>query len=252
VLGVSPFAMVFAHVHIAAVGWALMMVIGVAYRLLPMILPAKPPVGGSVAASGVLIEIGLCVLVAGFLWNAAWLAAGALVIALGLAAFVRNVRRMFAHRLPRPPALPARDWSTWQVHASLIWLAVALGLGLWLAVRSDAVANRQAAWTYGVAGLLGGLAQIVAGMQGRLVPLYAYYRAMAANGGAPPSRPANALPSEAFAGAIFACWLAGVPLLAWGLSRDSPQWIMFGSATLVAGVGTGGWYLGYLLRRART
>jgi hypothetical protein len=252
VRGQSPFSMVFAHLHIAAIGWALMMVVGVAYRLLPMILPAKPPAGGALAVSGVLIEIGLWVLVAGFLWDDRWLIPGALVIAAGVGAVVRNVRRMFGHRLPRPPALPARDWSTWQVHASLIWLAVALGLGLWLARHPDAVAHSRPAWVYGVAGLLGGLAQIVTGMQGRLVPLYAYYRAMAARDGAPPERSANALPSERFAGAIFSCWLVGVPSLAWGLSHEAPPWITFGSATLLGGVAIGAWYLGYLARRART
>ena len=36
-------ANVFVHAHLAALGWATMMVIGVAYRLLPMILPAAMP-----------------------------------------------------------------------------------------------------------------------------------------------------------------------------------------------------------------
>jgi cbb3-type cytochrome oxidase subunit 1 len=36
-------ANVFAHAHLAALGWATMMVVGVAYRLLPMILPAAMP-----------------------------------------------------------------------------------------------------------------------------------------------------------------------------------------------------------------
>ena len=38
-------ANVFAHAHLAALGWATMMVVGVAYRLLPMILPAAMPSG---------------------------------------------------------------------------------------------------------------------------------------------------------------------------------------------------------------
>ncbi len=32
---------VFAHAHVAAIGWATMMVVGVAYRLLPMVLPPR-------------------------------------------------------------------------------------------------------------------------------------------------------------------------------------------------------------------
>ena len=39
---------VFAHAHLAAVGWALMMVVGVSYRMLPMVLPSAIPEGKSV------------------------------------------------------------------------------------------------------------------------------------------------------------------------------------------------------------
>ena len=38
-------ANVFAHAHLAGIGWASMMVVGVAYRLLPMVLPAAMPHG---------------------------------------------------------------------------------------------------------------------------------------------------------------------------------------------------------------
>lgn len=38
-----PMSAAFAHVHLAAVGWAMMMVVGLSYRLIPMILPAAMP-----------------------------------------------------------------------------------------------------------------------------------------------------------------------------------------------------------------
>jgi cbb3-type cytochrome oxidase subunit 1 len=34
-------ANVFAYAHLAAVGWVSLMVVGVAYRLLPMVLPSE-------------------------------------------------------------------------------------------------------------------------------------------------------------------------------------------------------------------
>ena len=52
-------ANVFAHAHLAALGWATMMVIGVAYRLLPMILPAAMPGGPRLWLSAVLLQIGV-------------------------------------------------------------------------------------------------------------------------------------------------------------------------------------------------
>jgi hypothetical protein len=59
---VSPLALLFGHIHLAAVGWATMMVVGLAYRLIPMMLPAAIPTGRALAVSAILIEAGLAVL----------------------------------------------------------------------------------------------------------------------------------------------------------------------------------------------
>jgi hypothetical protein len=167
-----------------------------------------------------------------------------------LVSFVAQIRRTVRHRLPRPPALPRRDWSTWQAHASFVWLLVAAALGAALSVGVSDEHRLTTMWSYGVAGLVGFLAQIVAGMQGRLVPLYAWYRAFAARG-APPERAANALPSSGFAATIFACWTVGVPMLAWGLPRQHALLIRLGAISLSAGVGVGAVYLVHMLRAAR-
>lgn len=55
-------ANVFAHAHLAAIGWASMMVVGVAYRLLPMVLPAAMPSGPRLWISAVLLEAGVTAL----------------------------------------------------------------------------------------------------------------------------------------------------------------------------------------------
>jgi hypothetical protein len=248
-LGISPLAAMFAHAHLAAVGWAAMMVVGLSYRLIPMILPAAMPTGRSLAASAVLLEVGLVVLTVALLSGAERVWIGALLIVSGLVSFIAQIRRTVRHRLPRPPALPRRDWSTWQAHASFVWLLVAAGLGVALSVGVPDEQRLTTMWIYGVAGLVGFLAQIVAGMQGRLVPLYAWYRAFAARG-APPDRAANALPSSAFAGTIFACWTLGVPLLAWGLPTQNHALIRLAALSLSAGVGIGAAYLLHILRAA--
>ena len=250
--GLSPVSAAFAHAHLAAIGWALMMVVGIAYRLLPMILPAKAPSGRGLAVSAILMEIGLGALMCGFLLNDTWLIAGGLVVTAGLVSFVRNVRGMLAHRLPRPPALPRRDWSTWQVHGALLFLAGSVMTGLALTVMPGSPTQIALAWVYGVAGLLGGLSQMVVGMQGRLVPLYAYYRAMAALGGAPPAQAANALPSTRFAKPIFLLWASGVPWLAYGLASSHPVSIRFASIVLLTGTLTSAMYLQHLMRKALT
>ena len=250
-VGVSPLASVFAHAQLAAIGWALMMVVGLAYRLLPMILPAKPPTERGLATSAVLIEAGLLLLVTNLITGGAWLPAAAVVITLGLASFVRNVRQVVAHRLPRPPALPQRDWSAWQVHGAFLALAVATVLGLVLTILPVGSTQVTLAWIYGVAGLVGGLAQIVIGMQGRLVPMYAYYRAMAARGGTPPGRSVHALVSIPYARAQFLTWTAGVPWLAAGLSTRHLVSIRASALVLLAAVVIGAAYMHHMMRTAR-
>ncbi len=60
-------ANVFAHAHLAAIGWASMMVVGVAYRLLPMVLPAAMPNGPRLWISAVLLQTGISGLVVALL-----------------------------------------------------------------------------------------------------------------------------------------------------------------------------------------
>ena len=251
-LNVPPMAAAYGHAHLAAVGWVTMMVVGLSYRLIPMMLPAAMPGGPSLALSAVFIEAGVLAVLAALLSGSTWLPAGGVLIAAGLASFVAQIRRTLARRVSRPPALPRRDWSTWQTHAALLWLLVALGLGLAATLGFPSGADVRLRWIYGVAGLIGFLAQIVVGMQGRLVPLYAWYRAFAALGGAPPPRAASELPSASFARPLFLLWAAGVPALAWGLAAQNHPAIAGSGVLLLAAVVVGAAYLVHMLRAART
>lgn len=248
-LEVSPLALVFAHAHVAVVGWGAMMVVGLAYRLIPMIVPSAMPAGPGLARSAILIQSGLVVLVAALLYAPAAAPLGALAILAGFGSFASHMRASVKRRLPRPPALPRRDWSTWQAHAALLWLLVAalLGLALSLGVPDDY--RLGVMWLYGTAGIVGFLGQIVTGIQGRLVPFYAWYRAMALIGH-PPERAANSLPSAAFARAIFLAWTAGVPLLAVGLAVELTVPVRLGAACLVVALLAGAAYLRQMLLAA--
>lgn len=249
-LGVSPLAALFAHAHIAAVGFVSMLVIGLGYRLIPMILPAAMPAGRSIALSALLLQSGLVLLATSLLIESSMVWPGALLIAAGFASFAVHVRSMLGRRMPRPPALPARDWSTWQVHAAFACLLIAIFSGVALSIGAPDDYRLSLMWLYGVAGLVGFLAQMVAGMQGRLVPLYAWYRAYAASG-APPARAANALPSAAFARSIFLSWALALPLLLWGLPFEKQLAIRAGAMCLLAGLGLGAAYVIHLMRAAK-
>jgi hypothetical protein len=246
----SPLSSAWAHAHLAAIGWAAMMVVGLSYRLIPMIVPAAMPTSASLAISAVLMEAGVIVLVFTLIAGSAWSAAGALLIVGGLASFVTQIRGVLKHRLPKPAALPRPDWSTWQTHAALLWLLVATALGLLLAMPLRLGTRIPIAWIYGTLGLGGFLAQIVIGIQGRLLPMHAWYRAFKAGGFQPPLRSAHTLSRPTLARAIFFTWLVGIPVLAAGLASGTPPLIRIGSVLLLAGVAVNAWQSVVFVREA--
>jgi hypothetical protein len=63
---------VFAHAHLAAIGWASMIVVGVAYRLLPMVLATAMPNERRLWASAALLESGVLGLFIALLRRGSW------------------------------------------------------------------------------------------------------------------------------------------------------------------------------------
>jgi hypothetical protein len=232
----SPMSTAFAHAHLAAVGWAVMMVVGLSYRLIPMIVPAEAPKGWSIALSAVLLEVGTIGLAVALVSRPGWSPVAALVIIAGIASFVGHVRRIVKRRLPPPAALPRPDWATWQTHMAFVWLLVATFSGLSLTLPLSSRWLIALGWVYGTAGLIGFLAQIVAGIQGRLLPLYAWYRMLERSGMQRPARSVHTLASQGLAKAILVSWTLGVPLLACGLAAGINWMIAVSSAILLVSV----------------
>src|SRR5262245_5672685 len=115
-------ANVFAHAHLAAVGWATMMVVGVGYRLLPMVIPAKAPSGRTVYASAVLIELGVLVLFVGLITQSHWGRVGAALVVAGLGCFAAHVAVMVSRRSKKPAGAPAIDFAV--LHAAVAGLSL--------------------------------------------------------------------------------------------------------------------------------
>jgi hypothetical protein len=225
-------ANVFAHAHLAAIGWASMMVVGVSYRLLPMVLPAEMPAGARLWASAVLLQAGVTGLFVALLLRSAYLWLPALMIVAGFAAFLSRVVWMLRRRRRRPPAVPGPDLASCHAAAALVSLAIAAGLGMWLAVAPSSAAGLRIAMAYGVFGLVGFLAQMVVGMEGRLLPLFAWYWAYANTNYKGPVLSPHEMPWRTGQEIVFVLWVFGVPALAGGLAFDA-----------VAFVGAGGWCL---------
>lgn len=227
-------ANVFAHAHLAAIGWASMMVVGVAYRLLPMVLPAAMPSGPRLWISAVLLQTGISGLVVALLFRSRFTWVFAVIIVAGFAAFFFQVAWMLRSPRPRPPGLRKPDPAVGHAAAALASLAIASALGIWLTIAEPSSSTLRIAMAYGVLGLVGFLAQMVVGMEGRLLPIFAWYWAYANTGFKGPVPSQHDMPWRSGQELVFVLWLFGVPALAGGLAFDAVPFVRAAAWCLLA------------------
>jgi hypothetical protein len=227
-------ANVFAHAHLAAIGWASMMVVGIAYRLLPMVLPSAMPKGPRLWISAVLLEGGVIGLFVSLLWRSPLARIFALTVIAGFAAFLSQVVWMIGRPRPRPPGLRRPDPALLHAGASFGSLAIAAVLGIWLTIAQPSDATLRVAMAYGVFGLVGFLGQLVVGMEGRLLPIFAWYWAYANSGYKGPVLSQHRMPWHTGQDIVFVLWLFGVPSLALGLASDAIPFVGAGAWCLFA------------------
>ena len=230
-------AAVYAHAHLAALGWVLMTVMGAAYRLLPMLLPAAMPHDRPTWITVVLLETGVLGLALG-LWasSTAWTVPSALLCLLAIALFVGQVAAMLRRPKPRPPALRRPDIGLLHVGSAVLWLVVSAGLGAAIVLLPEGLWKLEAILVYGALGLVGALAQMVVGVGSRLLPLYAWFRGFAGSDleRLPPSP--HELPRRSLQWTVFGLWTAGVPGLAAGLAIDDARLLAASAAALATAV----------------
>jgi hypothetical protein len=227
-------ANVAAHAHLAALGWATMMVVGVAYRLLPMILPSKIPSGRSLYVSAALLEVGVLGLFVSLVARSGSAALFAGLLIAGLVAFAAHVVRMLGRRVPRPFGAPRVDFALFHAASAGLWLVAAIVLGMTLVLRPASARMLAAAAAYGVLALVGFLAQMVVAMEARLLPMAAWFWAYAASGYRTPPPSPHAMRDRSLQAIVAAGWAAGVPLLALGMFRTSAAMVGAGAWALAA------------------
>jgi hypothetical protein len=227
-------ANVFAHAHLAAVGWATMIVVGVSYRLLPMVLPSAKPAGGRLWTSAVLLQTGTVGLFVTLLARGRFAWIFALTIVGGLAAFLSQVVWMLRQKRRAPPGLRAPDPAVLHAAAAFGSLAVACGLGIWLTLAEPSEQTLRVAMAYGVFGLVGFLSQMVVGMEGRLLPIFAWYWAFANTGYKGPVVSQHEMAWRYGQDLVFLLWQFGVPALAGGLAFDKVPLVSGGAWCLLA------------------
>lgn len=164
VLGGSRYAVLAVHLHLAAGGWVLLTVVGVAHRLLPMFLGSRGAsrLPGRIAAVLVAGSAG-ALLLSGHLLPGSVLRPALAVMGLGTVAFLAQATLHYRHRTRSG------------VHAGLRLAAVGLVLlGLAVLAGAAVLATGRPALrlltAYGILLIPGGLGLFLAGFQYRIVP----------------------------------------------------------------------------------
>ena len=248
-LPASQLNSVLGHAHLAVLGWAVLMVMGVGYRLLPMILPAAMPRGAWPYAGTLLTEVGAWGVFVAFLGGGEWVPVFAPIAVAGVGVFLAHVVWMTRHRRPAPKELPRPDLSVAHAVQALAYLALSAAIGLYLAFAPESEATLRLAMAYGVFALVGFLSQMVVGVAGRLLPLYGWLWGFADRRRevSPPSL--HRAPSRTLQALVLALWSLGVPALAAGFAGDRAVLIAGAAAALGVAVVLGGMNLVVILFR---
>lgn len=218
------------HLHVALVGWALIMMVGVSHRLLPMFLLAHGADTRWTQRSVGLLAGGVLTLVTGLTTGgsaAAW--TGVAMLEGGVACFLWQVFSFYRVRVRKQIDVGMRF-----VMAALGFLAVSAALGPF--VLADHVAHPRLATAYVTVGLLGGIALFVVGFFYKIVPLLAW----TARYGRRMGKGAVPTVADTFSARVahiqLALMVGGVVLLASGIAAAAPHVARCGTVLFLAGV----------------
>lgn len=223
---------VFAHAHLAALGWATMMVMGIGYRLLPMLIPAAMPGSRWLLATALLLESGVVGLFIALIVDSPWVWLFAGLIVIALAVFGGQVVRMLVNRRPSPRGLVRPDPALVHIIQAMLYLALSVGIGLVLLASPASTTKLQLVFVYGVFGLLGFLAQLIVGVGARLLPLTAWMQAFVRSGFRTPVYSQYQMLDRRLQWLALGLWSIGVPTLAATLYMNSRRGVSYAAAML--------------------
>jgi hypothetical protein len=218
------------HLHVALVGWALIMMVGVSHRLLPMFLLSHGGDTRWTKRALCLLAPGVVVLAAGLATRTnagTWL--GTVLLMSGVACFIWQARCFYIKRVRRKTDVGMRFAGT-----ALAFLAVSALLGP--AVLIAGVSHPRLATVYVTVGLLGGIVMFIVGFFYKIVPLLAWtvrFKDRMGKGTAPT---VAQMFSARVAHAQLALMALAVTLLGAGIATASVHVTRCGAVLFLAGV----------------
>lgn len=219
-----------AHLHIAIVGWALIVVVGVSKRLLPMFLLAHGADERWTRWALTLLALGVAALVVSLTvqWRAAaW--AGAVLLDAGIAVFIWQSYAFYRVRVRRKLDVGMRF-----VRASVPFFAASAVMGTILLARGSG--HTRLATAYLITGFLGGLVLFVTGFLYKIIPLLAWTARFGGRIGRGPVPKAGDLFSARVAEAQLYITSTGVVVVLAGVAAASPVAARVGTLLFLCGI----------------
>jgi hypothetical protein len=218
------------HLHVALVGWVLVMIVGVSHRLLPMFLLAHGADTRWTKRALALLTLGVVSLgvglVAGF---TAGIWAGAALIDGGIACFIWQAYSFYRVRIRKKIDVGMRFAMT-----AIVFLGLAAVLGSALLVAGPM--HARLATMYIAVGLLGGIVLYVVGFFYKIVPLLAWTARFRGRMGKGPVPTVAQLYSAKVAHVQLALMTLAVVLLAGGIGAGAAHVTRCGAVLFLAGV----------------
>lgn len=229
-LGEARLRVLAIHLHVALVGWALIMIVGVSHRLLPMFLLAHGGDTRWTKRALMLLAGGVLALTAGLAMRASvvtWI--GVALLESGVGCFLWQAFSFYRVRVRRKIDVGMRF-----AGSALAFLAAAALLGP--AVLARGLALPRLAVAYVTVAVLGGIVLYVVGFFYKIVPLLAWtvrYRDRMGKGTAPTVAQTF---STRIAHLQLGVMTLGVTLLAAGITAGSVHVVRCGSVLVLLGV----------------
>lgn len=236
----SPFgvlAAIHAHAHLAVLGWFMMILFGVSYKLVPMFTLSELVSPRRAWTAYVLLNIGLVGLFLSLLLQNQWtpIAAGCVIAALGL--WLVEMVAIFRKR-----KRPKLDAALKILLLALAHLPLLAGAGFWLSWPEEAPSalNAQAQTGYGLLALLGFFSLFIIAILYKILPFLVWYRRYAPLIGQRSVPQLHQLYSHVILGVSILMYISGLwgTILLSSLSymRFSSIWLQGSTTILMAGI----------------
>ncbi len=230
-VGIDPLRLLSGHAYLAGLGWVSMMILGVAYKLIPMFSLGELDDDRMAHRQFWLLNIGLVGLFGSLLTGSGLSLAFAILIVAAVGLFLWKMIEVI--RKSRRPKL---DWGLRHAVSALIYLTVVSLAGLWLASGwgLSSRASSRLAFAYAVLALLGWMSTMIIGMTYKILPFLVWHHRYSGLVGLRPVPTATEFVGEDLPVVGFWILHCGILTLAAGLALRSAPMIQVGTLFLSA------------------